>query len=81
MSEARLLALVARYPDPTALARRARSGSIFPALHRLEARGLVRRQRGAYRLTRSGRDELALTRALARLVARARPARAAHGTG
>jgi DNA-binding PadR family transcriptional regulator len=68
MSEARLLSLVQRYPHPTALARHARDGSVFAALCRLEARGLVRRRRTQYRLTRRGRHELALTRALARLV-------------
>jgi Mn-dependent DtxR family transcriptional regulator len=71
MSEARLLSLVLRYPHEKALARHARDGSVFAALRRLEARGLVRRQRSDYRLTRRGRDELAFTRALARLVARA----------
>jgi DNA-binding PadR family transcriptional regulator len=70
MSEARLLSLVLRYPHPTALARHVRDGSLFAALRRMEARGLVRRHRAQYRLTRRGRDELAMTRALARLVAR-----------
>lgn len=72
MSEARLLWSVQRYPHPTALARHVRDGSVFGALRRMEARGLVRRKRGEYRLTKRGRDELAMTRALARLVARAR---------
>ncbi len=67
MSEARLLSLVERYPHPTALARRARDGSFFTGLRRLEAHGLLTRRRGLYRLTRRGRDELALLRALARL--------------
>jgi DNA-binding PadR family transcriptional regulator len=67
MGEALLLTLVARYPHPTALARHVRDGSIFPALRRLEARGLVRRRRGLYRLTRCGRDELSFAWALARL--------------
>jgi len=71
MSEARLLSLVLRYPHRTALARHARDGAVFAALRRLELSGLVRRQRAEYRLTRRGRDELALTRALARLTARA----------
>ena len=68
MSEARLLSLVLRYPHRTALARHARDGAVFAALDRLEARGLVGRGRAQYRLTRHGREELALTRALARLV-------------
>ena len=71
MSEARLLALVASHPNPTALARAVRDGSVFPALRRLEGCGLVTRRRGGYRLTRRGRDELATSLALARLVLRA----------
>ena len=67
MSEARLLWLVARYPHATALARRAGDGTLFPVLRRLEARGYVRRQRDRYRLTRTGRDELAMTLAVKRL--------------
>jgi DNA-binding PadR family transcriptional regulator len=67
MSEARLLSLVERYPHPTALARRARDGSLFVGLRRLEAHGLLTRRCGQYRLTRRGRDELALLRALVRL--------------
>jgi DNA-binding PadR family transcriptional regulator len=69
MSEARLLSLVERYPHPTALARRAHDGSLFTGLRRLEACGLLTRRRGQYRLTRRGRDELALVRAIARLAA------------
>jgi DNA-binding PadR family transcriptional regulator len=68
MSEGALLSLVARYPHPIALARHARDGTMFVALRRLEARELVTRRRGLYRLTRRGRHELALARALARLV-------------
>ena len=70
MSEGRLLRLVSTYPHPTALARHVRDGHIFAALHRLEARGLLTRRRGEYRLTRRGRDELAVTHALVRLLAR-----------
>jgi DNA-binding PadR family transcriptional regulator len=70
MSEERLLSLVMSYPHPTALARRVRDGSIFAALRRLEARGLVTRDRGLYRLTGRGRAELAMTRALLRLMVR-----------
>jgi hypothetical protein len=69
MSEARLLFLVARYPHRSALARHARDGSIFAALGRMEARGLVTRRKELYRLTRRGSHELSLTYALARLVA------------
>jgi len=70
MSEARLLWFVLRYPHPTALARHVRDGRMFAALRRLEAHGLVVRRRGLYRLTRRGREELSMTRALARLFAR-----------
>jgi len=70
MSETRLLYLVLRYPHPAALARHVRDGSAFPALRRLEARGLVARRRGLLRLTSRGRDELAMARALTRLVVR-----------
>jgi hypothetical protein len=70
MSEVWLLSLVERYPDRTALARRARDSSLFAALQGLEARGLLRRKQDQYRLTRSGRDELALARCLIRLLMR-----------
>jgi len=70
VSEAALLSLVARYPHPTALGRQVRDGGVFTALRRLEARELVTRRRGLYRLTRRGRQELALARAVARLVTR-----------
>lgn len=70
MSEARLLWLVRRYPHPTALARHVRDARVFPAFRRLEARGLVTLRRGQYRLTKRGRDELAVTHALALLLAR-----------
>jgi DNA-binding PadR family transcriptional regulator len=69
MSDARVLFLVTQYPHPTALARRVRDGSVFVALRRLEACGLLRRRHGQYRLTRRGERELALTRALVRLIA------------
>jgi DNA-binding PadR family transcriptional regulator len=68
MSEARLLNLVAAYPHRTALARHARDGRALGAVGRLEARGLVRRQRDLYRLTDRGVRELRLTYAVVRLV-------------
>ena len=68
MTEARLLSLVAAYPHRTALARRVHDGHVFGAVGRLEARGLVRRQRDLYRLTDRGVRELRLTRAVVRLV-------------
>jgi hypothetical protein len=70
MSETRLLALVTRHPHPAALARAARGGALFPALRRLEERGLVTRRGGLYRLTRRGRDELSMSRAIVHLLAR-----------
>jgi predicted transcriptional regulator len=69
MSEARLLFLVFRYPHRTALARRVRDGSVFAALRRLEALGLVWRQRDQYRLTKDGKAELEVNNALTRLLA------------
>jgi Mn-dependent DtxR family transcriptional regulator len=71
MSEAGLLWSVLRYPHPAALARRLRDGRAFSAIRHLEADGLVTRRRGHYRLTRRGRDELATTQAVARLLSRA----------
>jgi DNA-binding PadR family transcriptional regulator len=70
MSEARLLWLVRRYPHPSALARHVRDGRVFAALRRLEARGLLARRQGEYRLTIRGREELAVTQLLTRLLAR-----------
>ena len=67
MTEARLLSLVSRYPHATALLRHARDRSVFTGLRRLERMGLVWRRDDQYRLTRSGRSELALTRAVTRL--------------
>lgn len=72
MSEARLLWFVLRYPHPTALARRLPDRRAFAGIRRLESRGLVTRRRGQYRLTRRGRTELELTRAVARLLGRRR---------
>jgi DNA-binding PadR family transcriptional regulator len=71
MSEARLLSMVARYPHTRALARRVSDGSVFLLLRRLEARGLVSRRQGLYRLTRRGRHELDAARAVAGLMVRA----------
>jgi hypothetical protein len=71
MSEARVLSLVARYPNPAALARRAGGADVFDAIRRLQTNGLVYRRGGVYRLTRAGAREHALDRAVGRLVARA----------
>jgi DNA-binding MarR family transcriptional regulator len=68
MSEALLLSLVFRYPHPTALARKVQNGAVFAGLRSLECRGFVKRYRDHYRLTRRGRDELAMACAIARLV-------------
>jgi hypothetical protein len=70
MSETRVLFLVAQSPHPVAIARRARDSSLFPVLRGLESRGLLYHRQGLYRLTRRGRDELAMTRALIRLSSR-----------
>jgi len=70
MSEGALLSLVSRHPHPVALARIAR-GPAFPLLARLERAGLVSRRGGLYRLTRRGRAELELQRALRRVTLRA----------
>ena len=71
MSEAALLALLARSPSPSALARQVESALLFPLLRRLEGRGYLIRRAGAYRLTHRGRHELELARALRRATARA----------
>ena len=71
MSEAWVLSLVERYAHPRALARRARGGALFATLRRLESQGLVRLHDDRYRLTRRGRNELAMTRAVIRIVLRA----------
>src|SRR6476659_4759554 len=71
MSEARLLLLVSKYPHRTAVARKAKDGSVFTGVRSLERRGFVKRYRDQYRLTRRGRDELATARAIAKLVCRA----------
>ena len=70
MSEARLLVLVDRYPQPSALARRV-GAQLFPALRRLEADGLVTTSRGLFLVTHRGHTELTLQRALAGAVVRA----------
>jgi hypothetical protein len=72
MSETRVLALVACFPDRAALARRAGTG-LFAVLGRLERQGLVTRRAGGFRLTRDGSSELALRRALAGAIANALP--------
>ena len=68
MSEAWVLSLVERHPRRVALARHTHDGSVFAALRGLEARGLLRCRQDVYRLTRRGREELAWTRAVARLL-------------
>ena len=73
MSEAWLLSMVFRYPHPKALARKAQDGAVVAALRSLERRGFVRRYRDHYRLTRRGRNELAMAVAISRLVWRADP--------
>ena len=53
------------YPNLTALARKVQDGAVFAALRSLEGRGFVTRYRDDYRLTRRGRDELAMACAIA----------------
>jgi DNA-binding PadR family transcriptional regulator len=71
MAEGFLLALVARYPHPVALARRVGGAALVPGLRRLERAGLVARRRGLYLVTERGRRELEFQRALCRTVVRA----------
>ena len=71
MSEVWLLSMVLRYPHRTALARKARNGAVVADLRSLEHRGLVKRYRDHYRLTRRGRNELAMALDISRLVLRA----------
>jgi predicted transcriptional regulator len=74
MSEAWLLSMVFRYPRPKALARKAQNGAVIAGMRSLVRRGFVTRSRDNYRLTRRGRDELAMACAIARLAWRADPA-------
>ena len=73
MSETWLLSMVFRYPHPKALARKVQNGAVIVGLRSLERRGLVKCYRDHYRLTRRGRDELAMALALSRFVWRADP--------
>jgi hypothetical protein len=68
MSEAWLMSMVSRYPHPKALARKAQNGAVIASLRSLERRGLVKRYPDHYRLTRRGRNELAMALAISRLV-------------
>lgn len=70
MSEPHVLSLVARYPHPSALARRAGDVAVFEGIRRLQASGLVYRRDGLYRLTGPGALEHALSQAIGRLVSR-----------
>jgi hypothetical protein len=70
MSEVHVLSLVARYPHPSALARRAGDAALFDGIRRLQATGLVYRRDGLYRLTGQGAREHALSQAIGRLVSR-----------
>ena len=79
MSELRLLALVARYPQRVALARRAGSESLFPLLRRLERDGLVTSRGEDVHLTGRGRSELALRRSLGLAIARGLRGRPGRG--
>ena len=65
--------MVFRYPHPKALARKAQHGAVIACLRLLERRGLVKCYRDHYRLTRRGRNELAMALAISRLVWRVDP--------
>jgi len=69
-----MLSMVFRYPHPKALARKAQNGAVIAGVRSLERRGFVTRYRDHYRLTRRGRDELAMACAIARLAWRSDPA-------
>jgi hypothetical protein len=64
MSEATLLALLLRYPNPVAIARRVGASPLHKGLNRLERAGLVRRRGASYRITERGRRALELQWAL-----------------
>ena len=73
MSEAALLALIRRHPDAVALARRVDGTLLHAGLRRLEARGLLVRRPGSYRVTARGLAALDFERRLAALLLRLSP--------
>jgi hypothetical protein len=71
MPESALLALILRYPDRVAIARRVAAGPLHEGLRRLERGGLVVGRHGIYRVTRQGRAALAFDAALRAAIRRA----------
>ena len=71
MSESALLALLLRYPNAVAIARRVSAATLHEGLRRLERAGLVVGGHGIYRVTRQGRIALEFDTALRAAVRRA----------
>jgi DNA-binding PadR family transcriptional regulator len=71
MAESTLLALLARYPNAVAIARRVSASTLHEGLRRLERAGLVVGGHGVYRVTRRGRAALQFDAALRASVRRA----------
>jgi DNA-binding PadR family transcriptional regulator len=79
MGDVVLLALVRRYPDSVALARRVRPGLLYGRLERLERARLITRRRRLYRLTQRGKQEFDLVTALQLAVERGLEAPSSSG--
>lgn len=71
MPESVLLALLLRYPNAVAIARRVAAAPLHEGLRRLERAGLVVGGSGIYRVTRRGRAALEFDAALRASVRRA----------
>jgi hypothetical protein len=71
MPEPALLALLLRYPNAVAIARRVSAATLHEGIRRLERAGMVVGGRGIYRVTGRGRAALAFHEALRCAVRRA----------
>jgi hypothetical protein len=71
MAESTLLALLLRYPNAVAIARRVSAATLHEGIRRLERAGFVVGGQGVYRVTRRGRAALELDAALRATVRRA----------
>jgi hypothetical protein len=71
MTESTMLALLLRYPNAVAIARRVSASTLHEGIRRLERAGLVVGGQGVYRVTRRGRAALELDAALRATVLRA----------
>jgi len=71
MPESTLLAMLLRYPNAVAIARRVSASTLHEGIRRLEHAGLVVGGQGIYRVTRRGRAALELEAALRASVRRA----------